>query len=110
MSDSPDGLLVVLDTGATLSAPPKAAFTAIGTDFPGAELSPDGSAYSIPSDWTDAIVEKYAGSVEFTLGNKTISVACSDCVWNAEFECLLAVETAAPGEYMILDDNFLRAA
>ncbi|OCK98072.1 acid protease [Cenococcum geophilum 1.58] len=101
-SGNSKGLPVFLDSGGTLSSIPASLFTAIGQDYPGARLDSTGTLYDVPCNAP-------SGSIDFTFGGKTISVAYSDFIWNTDGTCFLGIKSEPSGEY-VLGDSFLRAA
>lgn len=121
-----DGELpVFLDSGGTLSRLPTSLFESIGAAFPGAEYYSEEGAFVV-----DCSVGDEAGSVDFVFGDKVISVAFKDFIWQPETDediCMLGILpddgkplTSLPhfttkpltnrAEEPVLGDSFLRAA
>ncbi|KAH8887161.1 acid protease, partial [Thozetella sp. PMI_491] len=98
-------LTVLLDSGSTLSYLPAYLHTAIGTNFPTAQLDPGGSGYYIVS----CDVANQPGSVDFKFGGKTIKVAYKDIIWFVGSNVCVIGTRPTSGIY-ILGDSFLRAA
>jgi Eukaryotic aspartyl protease len=103
---NPYGLAVSLDSGTTLSLLPFSLFTKIGSDYPGAALDYDGTAYIVPC-------KAPPGSVDFIFGNETIHIPYSDFIWQARpTRCQLGIAPVPDTDpkQSILGDSFLRAA
>ncbi|KAK6199845.1 hypothetical protein LQW54_009827 [Pestalotiopsis sp. IQ-011] len=110
-------VIVIMDSGTTLSILPRDVVETIASKFPGAIYGNDGT-YTVPCTLQDQ-----PGSLDFKFGSNTvIRVPYSEFVWGAgSYEgsdmCLLGVQwnTAASPDptaktYLILGDTFMRAA
>lgn len=83
------GQPVLLDSGYTLSALPKAIVDKIVEAFPSAEYLPDEELWLV-----DCLDPGQGGSLDFTFGDKVINVPYYDFVWHAPVTpqlCVLGV-------------------
>ncbi|KAL1882964.1 hypothetical protein Daus18300_000602 [Diaporthe australafricana] len=99
-------LAVFLDSGGTMTRLPTKVFEVIGAAFPGAQYDSESGYFVVDCDVGDS-----SGSVDFVFGEKIISVAFDDFIWQVpslEDTCVLGV--LADDNEPVLGDTFLRAA
>ncbi|POR36777.1 Secreted aspartic proteinase, partial [Tolypocladium paradoxum] len=105
--DQPNGQAVLLDSGYTVSALPKAIFDKILAAFPDAKPPPQGTdLYQVPCSTGNSSTDY----VNFKFGQTVINVAYNDFIWHQPQYGICVLGVTADDNLPVLGDTFLRAA